>query len=74
MGTREGDAALPVINWTPIRCPRCGSRRRRDVRRRAGDRVSYHRCVDCEQRFKAVAVEADEPGTPSGVAPREAAR
>lgn len=61
MTRRRSDAPAPlVILWAPIRCPSCGSRRRTDVGRKSGDRVSYHRCRDCDQRFKAIALEAQE--------------
>ena len=43
--TRKG--VEPVMRYTRIQCPNCGSFKRRDVMRRAGSTVHRFKCLAC---------------------------
>ena len=49
----EDEDRVRAVYWEPIRCPYCGSTERRDVNRKSGRTVSYHRCLTCERRYIA---------------------
>lgn len=47
---------LPSVEWSPIRCPECRSRRKRTYGRR--EVVRWHKCLSCKTRFKSIEAPA----------------
>lgn len=57
----DADDGLACVVWRPIRCPACRSTHQRNYR--TNGRVRYHRCQDCETRFKSYELAEDEPAS-----------
>lgn len=55
-GSLSGAEDTPIVKWVPIRCPYCGSRKKRY---RGGSRhkpVRYHRCLNpkCGRLYRSI--------------------
>ena len=48
------DNESPMVEWSPIRCPACGSRRKTTNGRSRHKPVRYHRCLGCGRHFRSI--------------------
>ena len=51
----EEDGRVPVVEWTPVVCKKCGERHRIKINKTLG-KVRYHICLACGSNFKSVEV------------------
>lgn len=58
----EDFAETPMVEWDPVRCHYCGSRRKRTYGLSRHKPVRFHRCLACGKRYRSIESPAKKGG------------
>jgi hypothetical protein len=50
----------PMVEWDPIRCPDCGSKRKTTYGVSRHKPVRYHRCLSCRRLYRSIERRGDD--------------
>jgi hypothetical protein len=68
----ELDDMLPAVPFCPVRCPRCGAAKPFTYGQKG--RIRYHRCQECNCRYRSLELRRDQLQTFDPPAARSAAQ
>jgi hypothetical protein len=57
----ELDDLLPAVPFCPVRCPRCSAPKPYTYGQKV--RIRYHRCQECNTRFRSLELRRDQLAT-----------